>query len=142
MRPYPGQQLTRKKRCYNYCLSLARRRVYSFIWHPFNTLACLQQCPGCMPQQSSVVKATCILQNYMRRNNELEDRTIPQTFHSCNSTPSDSGGLQPITLVGFNSSSREAASVRDKFCGYFSSLAEVSWQNSIIKLRAQRHTVF
>uniref|UniRef100_A0A8C6NIP4 DDE Tnp4 domain-containing protein n=1 Tax=Nothobranchius furzeri TaxID=105023 RepID=A0A8C6NIP4_NOTFU len=125
MRPYPGKNLERNKRCHNYRLSRARRIVenafgiLSAQWRVYRHVV------GICPK-----KATCVLQNYMRKNGEV-DRAIPQASPTDNMTTND--GLQPIPHTGSNNSSREAYRIRDKFCDYFSSPAgEVPWQHDIV----------
>uniref|UniRef100_A0A3Q0QRU5 DDE Tnp4 domain-containing protein n=1 Tax=Amphilophus citrinellus TaxID=61819 RepID=A0A3Q0QRU5_AMPCI len=112
MRPYPGRQLQRKERCFNYRLSRARRIVenafgiLSTQWQMYHRV--LGICPR---KADSVVKATCILQNYMRQNGEMQ-REISQ---SPTTDIMREAGLEAITQTGSNSST-----------------GEVPWQHEIV----------
>lgn len=74
----------------------------------------------------AVVKATCILHNFLRweeADDDLERRHAPLP-----SEPQD-----PIQRVGSNNASREALEVRQRFTTYLSSPAsEVAWQHSVV----------
>uniref|UniRef100_A0A3Q1FAT0 DDE Tnp4 domain-containing protein n=1 Tax=Acanthochromis polyacanthus TaxID=80966 RepID=A0A3Q1FAT0_9TELE len=118
MRPYRGRHLQRKQKVYNYRLSRARRIVESTFGVLSTQWRMYRRVLGICPRKAdSVVKATCVLQNYMRQNGEVER----------------DAGLEPITQTGSNNSSREAASIREKYCDYFNSPAgEVPWQHQIL----------
>ncbi|KAJ8342647.1 hypothetical protein SKAU_G00325750 [Synaphobranchus kaupii] len=75
-----------------------------------------------------VVKATCILHNFLRWDYDGED--VPRTTI----VPTESqGAVQRIPRVGSNNASREAAAVRETFTSYFSSPdSRVPWQDSIL----------
>ena len=77
---------------------------------------------GVSPQVAeSVVKATCVLHNFLRWGDSTEAPTGPAE---------PSAGIQNIARVGSNNASREAITVRTKFTEYFSSGAgQVPWQN-------------
>uniref|UniRef100_A0A8C6LXM2 DDE Tnp4 domain-containing protein n=1 Tax=Nothobranchius furzeri TaxID=105023 RepID=A0A8C6LXM2_NOTFU len=119
MTPYPGKNLERNNRCYNYRLSRARRIVENAFGILSTQWRVYRRVLGICPKKADrIVKATCVLQNYMRKNGEV-DRAIPQASLTDNMTTND--GLQPIPHTGSNNSSRETYKIRDKFCDYFSS---------------------
>lgn len=130
MRPYPGRQLQRKERCFNYRLSRARRIVENAFGILSTQWRMYRRALGICPKKAdSVVKATCVLHNYLRKNGEME-RGIPQLTSADNTRDA---GLEAITQAGSNNSSREAASIRNKYCDYFNSTAgEVPWQHQML----------
>ena len=121
LRPYPGHT-SGEKRVFNYRLSHARRMVEC----TFGILAAqwriYRRVLGVSPQVAeSVVKATCVLHNFLRWGDSTEAPTGPAE---------PSAGIQNIARVGSNNASREAITVRTKFTEYFSSGAgQVPWQN-------------
>ncbi|KAK7879819.1 hypothetical protein WMY93_033508 [Mugilogobius chulae] len=132
MRPYPGRQLPRVKRCYNYRLSRARRIVENAFGILSTQWRIYRRVLGICPEKAdSVVKATCMLHNYMRKNDDTE--RAPQYPPNPTDNRFQEAGLEPLHQAGSNNSSREAALIREKFCEYFSSAAgEVPWQNDIV----------
>uniref|UniRef100_A0A671RVC8 Zgc:194221 n=1 Tax=Sinocyclocheilus anshuiensis TaxID=1608454 RepID=A0A671RVC8_9TELE len=102
LRPYPGKHLDREKHVFNYRLS---------------------------PKGAdAVVKATCILHNFLRFEDAGEEEG------SCVPLPLEQQlAMQPIQRVGSNNASREALEIRQRYTTYFSSPAgEVAWQHSVL----------
>ena len=121
LRPYPGHTHG-EKRVFNYRLSHDRRMVEC----TFGILAAqwriYRRVLGVSPQVAeSVVKATCILHNFLRWGGATEALTGPAE---------PSAGMRSIGRVGSNNASNEAITVRTNFTTYFSSEAgQVPWQN-------------
>ncbi|KAL2099423.1 hypothetical protein ACEWY4_005903 [Coilia grayii] len=121
MRPYPGHT-TGEKRAFNFRLSHVRRIVECAFgilatqWRVYRRVLCVS------PEVAeSIVKATCILQNFMRWDND----TIPTSAP----TAEPSLGLLSTPRLGSNSATRDAVAVREAFAAYFSSPAgRVHWQ--------------
>ncbi|XP_058625890.1 uncharacterized protein LOC131536781 [Onychostoma macrolepis] len=125
LRPYPGKNLQRCKRIFNYRLSRARLvvenafgilasrfRMYHRVMgqHPHNVEAC--------------VKATCVLHNLLRRNKTTHPSAPVMDGPNCS--------MQGITRQGTNNSSREAVHVRETYTSFFSSVhGEVPWQHLV-----------
>lgn len=125
MRPFPGHNLSPEQKIFNYRLSRARRMVECAFGILASQWRLYRQILAVSPEVAEVVvKATCILHNFIRWH--LADEDNPSSTALC-SEPS--AGMQGITQVSSNNSSREVLAVREKFATYFSSSAgEVSWQ--------------
>ncbi|XP_013855025.1 putative nuclease HARBI1 [Austrofundulus limnaeus] len=118
MRPFPGRgELTREQRVFNYRLSRARLVVedafgiWSGQWRMFRRD--LEISPEVVEK---CVKATCVLHNFMRVDNE---------------TPARGGTTEPLHSVqrmGANCAAREAMAARGAFMDYFSEEGAVAWQ--------------
>ncbi|KAJ8247551.1 hypothetical protein GJAV_G00247640 [Gymnothorax javanicus] len=123
MRPYPGKNLSREHRLYNYRLSRARRLVkyaFSILASQFRIF---QRAMDIEPVAAELfVRTACILHNFMRWD-LTED--IPTSI-----SDDESGeGLLPVQRLGSNNSSRKSFFIRNKFAEYFSSPAgAVPWQ--------------
>ncbi|KAJ8351988.1 hypothetical protein SKAU_G00234640 [Synaphobranchus kaupii] len=129
LRPYPGQHLGGERRIFNYRLSHARRMVECSFGILATQWRLYRRVLGVSPEVAEcVVKATCILHNFLRWDYDGED--VPRTT----TVPTDSqGAVQRIPRVGSNNASREAAAVRETFTSYFSSPdGRVPWQDSIL----------
>ena len=73
MRPYPGRNLEREERIYNYRLSRARNCVENAFGHLVSRWRLYHRVLDILPDKAEkVVKATCILQNYMRMHGEVD----------------------------------------------------------------------
>ncbi|XP_056098391.1 uncharacterized protein LOC130077248 [Rhinichthys klamathensis goyatoka] len=129
LRPYPGKHLDREKRVFIYRLSRARRLVECTFgilaaqWRLYHRVL------GVSPKVAdAVVKATCILHNFLRYEDANEEEG------SCAPLPSEPQfAMQPIQQAGSNNASREALEIRQRYTNYFSSPAgEVAWQHSVI----------
>ncbi|XP_049920670.1 uncharacterized protein LOC126402580 [Epinephelus moara] len=125
MRPYAGRT-EGEKRVFNFRLSHARRMVECSFgimaaqWRLYRRALCVS------PEVAeSVVKATCMLHNFMRWEN---GGSVSVT------TPSEEPlhGAQDIQRVGSNNATREAIAVRETLSRYFISTGQVPWQNGII----------
>ncbi|KAJ8346597.1 hypothetical protein SKAU_G00279980 [Synaphobranchus kaupii] len=109
LRPYPGQHLGGERRIFNYRLSHARRMVECSFGILATQWRLYRRVLGVSPEVAEcVVKATCILHNFLRWDYDGED--VPRTT----TVPTDSqGAVQRIPRVGSNNASRDAAAVRD-----------------------------
>ncbi|XP_072171433.1 uncharacterized protein [Diadema setosum] len=129
MRPYPGKQLPDEKCMYNYRLSRSRRVVENTFgilaskWRIYHRQ--IQLHPS---QVDSVVKATCVLHNFIRRSALKDERRTHTETDTNDARPCHS--LQNIQSTG-NHASKDALAIREKFTEYFSSPAgAVSWQTN------------
>lgn len=128
MRPYPGRNLCRRRRLFNYRLSRARMvvenafgvlaarfRMYHRVMgqHPHNVEAC--------------VKATCVLHNLLRQD------APPRTSRTSEDQPTvHQPSLPSVARQGANNATREAVRVREAYTSYFSSdTGGVDWQNLV-----------
>lgn len=129
MRPFPGHNLTPKQRVFNYRLSRARRMVECAFGILASQWRMYRRVLGVSPEVAEVVvKATCILHNFIRWHSANEEDSSSRALCT-----EPSAGMQGITQVGSNNASREALAVREKFATYFSSSAgEVSWQHAAV----------
>ncbi|KAL2087835.1 hypothetical protein ACEWY4_016663 [Coilia grayii] len=115
MCPYPGHTAG-EKRAFNFRLSHVRRIVECAFgilatqWRVYRRVLCVS------PEVAeSIVKATCILQNFMRWDNDTIPRPAP--------TAEPSFGLLSTPRLGSNNATRDAVAVREAFAAYFSSPA-------------------
>ncbi|CAL8338641.1 unnamed protein product [Boreogadus saida] len=77
----------------------------------------------------NVVKATCMLHNFLRWD---ASTTIPARSSTGTSTAEPSQGLQNAPRLGTNNAGRDVVAVREKFAQYFMSEAgRVPWQDNI-----------
>ncbi|CAM4537269.1 unnamed protein product [Leuciscus chuanchicus] len=121
MRPYPGRNLCRRRRMFNYRMSRARMvveqafgvlaarfRIYHRVmWqHPHNVEVC--------------VKATCVLHNLLCRDAPTRPYR-PRENRAPNPPPSVV--LPSVIRQGANNSTAEAVRVREAYTTYFSSEA-------------------
>lgn len=126
LRPYPGKRLPEDQRVFNYRLSRARRIVE-------NVFGILSQCWRVYQRRlqvspdtaDSIIKATCILTNYLRGADGAQSADIEDEG-------SDAGNgsvLGAIRSLRGNRASAEALRARDTFRQYFTSPAgQVPWQ--------------
>ena len=122
MRPYPGNNLTRQKRLFNYRLSRARLVVECAFGILASRFCMYYRVMGQNPEHvKACVKATCILHNLLR---------------STEAKPPSSDEAVPLEggrRLGTNNSTKEVMQERERFMTYFNSAAgEVSWQNNIV----------
>ncbi len=68
------------------------------------------------------VKATCVLHNFLRRSTNMTSTPI------LSSGDTEAAGLQEVTRVGSNNTTREAIRVWEKCMTYFSTEGAVPWQ--------------
>ncbi|KAL2083789.1 hypothetical protein ACEWY4_021562 [Coilia grayii] len=114
MRPYPGYNIGERK-VFNNRLSHVRRMVECAFgilasqWRVYRRVLCVS------PEVAEgVVKATCMLHNFMRW-----DTSIATALPSEAATSESSEGLQHTPRLGANNAGREAVAVREKFAQYF-----------------------
>lgn len=143
MRPYPGENLSEKKKIFNYRLSRARRTIE-------NTFGILTQRWRCMSKKivgdvdtcERIIKACVILHNFL----QSEEDSIPfGQRHYCppgyideedangviipGSWRDSEPNLRPIGKVASNNTSRVNIHSRNLLCDYFSSdVGSVEWQ--------------
>ncbi|KAJ8386201.1 hypothetical protein AAFF_G00176250 [Aldrovandia affinis] len=123
MRPFPGSNLSRRNRVFNYRLSRARMIVentfgiLSAQWRMYRRV--IGTSPG---NVEKCVKATCVLHNFIRwtAGSPAAERQAP-----------DPVDLQPIRRVGTNNATREAIHVRETLASYFSAEGAVPWQDNV-----------
>lgn len=127
LRPYPGKRLPEDHRVFNYRFSRARRIVenafgtLSQCWRVYQRR--LQVCPE---TADSIIKATCILSNYLRG---------ADGSHNAHDEDEDGSVLEAIRNLRGNRGSSEALGVRDIFRRYFTSPAgQVPWQCAVVSL--------
>lgn len=130
MRPYPRDQLNASKRIFNYRLSRARRIVEATFgvlkrkWYVYHREFECQ-----VDTVDKIVKATCILHNYLIENqpnflNEINADAVPRDERDSNT----------LTITN-NASTREIYRIRDIFCDYFNNEGKVPWQETRILRR-------
>ncbi|KAG7462407.1 hypothetical protein MATL_G00184510 [Megalops atlanticus] len=123
MRPFPGPNLSGRHRVFNYRLSRAKLIVENTFgiltaqWHMCRRVI------GISPANvDTCVKATCVLHNFLRRTASTTRAPVPSAEDG------EAVGLQEVTRVGSNNSTREAIHVRETFVLYFSAERAVPWQ--------------
>lgn len=125
MRPYPGRDLTRQQRIFNYRLSRARNVVENAFGILSARWRILHSRISIHPDKiNSLILSACILHNFLLKPMEVErwlDTSAPTT-----------GSMESISTIGGLRGAREAYTVRDKFCSYFNSEGHVSWQNEMV----------
>ncbi|CAL8326702.1 unnamed protein product [Boreogadus saida] len=109
----------------------ARGTVKDGVYHPHPPAGDGEQ-PFRFPNQEvaeNVVKATCMLHNFLRWD---ASTTIPARSSTGTSTAEPSQGLQNAPRLGTNNAGRDVVAVREKFAQYFMSEAgRVPWQDNI-----------
>ncbi|KAJ8375576.1 hypothetical protein SKAU_G00061560 [Synaphobranchus kaupii] len=129
MRPFPGQRLSPEQRIFNYRLSRARRMVECAFGILASQWRLYRRVLGVSPEVAEVVvKATCILHNFIRWHSADEEDPSSTVMNLESST-----GMQDISRLSSNNTSRDAIAVREKFTAYFSSpTGEVPWQHTVV----------
>lgn len=130
MRPYPGRSVmeSNEKKVFNYRLSRARQTVecaFGILASRFRVF----QRPFEIKVASvvDVVKAACVLHNYLRRNAVISGDNEQKGFDERPPT------RQLFPMAGNRSRSVQAAfSVRQKFTEYFNSVGSVPWQDESV----------
>lgn len=127
LRPYPGRNLTRVQRVFNYRLSRARRIVENAFGILASQWRIYQRVIGVHPENvEKIVKATTILHNFLR----WHSAAYPTSTTGAEDAPP---AFHNIARVSSNNASREALAVREKYTNYFSSAAgEVPWQHNVV----------
>uniref|UniRef100_A0A3B3D4H0 DDE Tnp4 domain-containing protein n=1 Tax=Oryzias melastigma TaxID=30732 RepID=A0A3B3D4H0_ORYME len=126
MRPFPGQRLGRWQKVFNYRLSRARMVVECAFgilaarWRVLYTRITMA------PENvDAVVMAVCILHNYLL--NPVESQILLEEAEERGEH------LQDARHMGANRGSRDAYSIREKFCAFFlSPTGSVFWQDRVL----------
>lgn len=125
MRPYPGIQTkdSPTKRIFNYRLSRARNVVENAFGILSARWGVYQRRLRLHPDNADkVVRATCVLHNYLQKQNPLEEYDVS------NFDPSASQGTSDFVHSGSHAS-HQSCVIRDKFRDYFASeTGSVHWQ--------------
>uniref|UniRef100_A0A8C5ET92 Zgc:194221 n=1 Tax=Gouania willdenowi TaxID=441366 RepID=A0A8C5ET92_GOUWI len=122
MRPFPGRNIPREQRIFNYRLSRARMVVedafgiLSSQWRMYRRAMEVR-----VDVAEKCVKATCVLHNFLRHTS---------TTASANNPTAEVEPLPGLGRVAANYSGREAIRVREVFTSYFSAEGAVPWQDS------------
>lgn len=126
LRPYPGKNLQRCQRIFNYRLSRARLVVENAFGILASRFRMYHRVMGQHPQNvEACVKATCVLHNLLRRSKTTTHPSAPMM-------DGPNSSMQGITRQGANNSSREAVRMRETYTSYFSSIhGEVPWQHLV-----------
>ena len=128
LRPFPGTNLSREKRLFNYRLSRARLTVECAFGILSSQWRMYRRVIGVNPAKAEAcVKATCILHNYIRRS-----RRGARGSPAASPGQEGSAGLQEAPRLGSNNAARAAIHVRDAFTAYFNAEGAVPWQQSVV----------
>lgn len=125
LRPYPGKRLEEGRRIFNLRLSRARRiseNVFGIMTQRFRVYKRpFELNPDLV---DSVIKATCVLHNYLR------PRVVSEAYQEERFDDGEgSAALQDLPTSRANRSSDDAFHIRDTFKKYFVSPAgELQWQ--------------
>lgn len=140
LKPFGQQQLNRDRRVFNYRLSRCRRIVEN-VFGILATTFRIYHSPINMKIENivKVVLATCVLHNFLRRNNGSE--YIPSVYLDRENIDSDEivGGLraEPENLLGLQrgrnrNPTGNAKEVRDLYVEYFCNEGKVPWQDKFV----------
>ena len=151
MRPYPGRGMEAENRhkrlVFNYRLSRARRIVENAFgilvakWRIFR-----QPIIASTETVNNVVKAACVLHNFLRRRDGMSSDALPYI----NSDDLDierngeitrglwrqqtAGALRDTGRLGSNNANRQAIDLRERFAQHFlSPEGAVPWQDSVVR---------
>lgn len=142
LRPYPGKNLDRNKRIFNYRLSRARRMIENSFGILVSRWRLLKNHINAnVDNIDSFVKAIICLHNFANKESEsgTEKLYCPSGFvdgdDNLGSWRDEVTPLQSVGRVGANRSSRLLADMRDKLKDYFISPAGfVPWQENIFNI--------
>lgn len=133
MRPFPGKSLTKERRIFNYRLSKARRMVectfdvlvsqWRIYRRPINTS---------LETGENIVKATIVLHNFLRQNNDNNSFITSNTENNIESFEMRAEALENINNVGSNTNTREASEIRNSFTLYFNTMGAIPSQEAMI----------
>jgi hypothetical protein len=150
-RPFPGRNLTERKRIFNYRLSRARRTIENTFgilvarWRVFHRPI------NVTPEKAAdIVKATCCLHNFLKvaesqpslstlrycpRNfTDYEDRHGSIRPGDWRALVDGTTGMANLHRVGSNTYSQSAASIRDSLAAHFDSPeGMINWQYTYIR---------
>ncbi len=126
MRPYPGQNLTHKKRIFNYRLSRARMVVENAFGILSSRWSIFHRRINLHPKNvDTLVVAACILHNFLlapSENVQLLEEAEELGRH-----------MAPVRNMGGNRASGEACAIRESLATFFTSPeGSVSWQDRMI----------
>uniref|UniRef100_A0A3B1JES6 DDE Tnp4 domain-containing protein n=1 Tax=Astyanax mexicanus TaxID=7994 RepID=A0A3B1JES6_ASTMX len=130
MRPFPGTNLPREQRVFNYRLSRARLVVECAFGILSSQWRMYRRVIGVSPATAEVcVKATCILHNFFRVTSLRGEHRVSNP----NPAPEDDTNvaLQEVSRMGTNNATREAITIRGTFTSFFNQEGAVSWQDRI-----------
>ena len=146
LKPYSRNDLTPKKRIFNYRLSHARRVVENAFCILVNSFRLFMTPINLVPEKvETITLACCILHNFLR--SKVAARLIYMPPGSVDTENADthivqrgqlyegphSTGLQPFAQQGSNRHSSSAQHLRDKLCQYFvSENGSVPWQWNMV----------
>ena len=130
MRPYPGVNLNRKKRIYNYRLSRARRVIENAFGIMSSRFRCLRRPIGLSPENTTkVIKAAVVLHNFLlsQLGQQHAFAQSEEGILSC-----ESAAFSRLKSQG-SKHAIEACEIRETFANYFcSESGEVPWQDASI----------
>ncbi|CAM1291997.1 Uncharacterised protein r2_g114 [Pycnogonum litorale] len=121
LKPYPSKDITNERCIFNYRLSRARRLIESTFgilvakWRIYERPIAVS--PFVVDR---IIMATCVLHNYLKPQNWLTD----QSNVNCRALSSLS--------IRANNSPYDAKEVRNRFCNYFNTSGQLSWQNRAV----------
>lgn len=144
MRPYPGKNLSVKKRIFNYRLSRARRVIENAFGILVARWRILKQTINAkVDNVDNIVKACVVLHNFCKLRGIGKSPACtycPPGY--VDSNDEDNGNwrleidrpLQSVGRLSSNNSSKDVYLIRDKLADYFMSHGRVAWQNEKIGL--------
>ncbi|XP_054277592.1 uncharacterized protein LOC128996347 [Macrosteles quadrilineatus] len=133
MRPYPGKNLTKEQRIFNYRLSRARRiseNVFGILVQKFRMF--LRPLQGNPDNITRIILAACILHNFIRNH---EGWKVPElTQGTDDTTPGERSRLQSFPRRR-GRENHEAFDVREQFKEFFNSPdGSVEWQERVLMM--------
>ena len=142
MRPFPGKgegTLSKEDAIFNYRLSRARMVVENAFgilaqrWRIFS-----RKIPLSTDNVDKVVKAACVLHNYLTKDREIDFNKISMELNPMKekSFPSDAVACLYMPRLRGYRSGKDACGIREIFRGYFNSpQGSLSWQHNRITYR-------
>ena len=144
LRPFPGKSAgadRQRRLIYNYRLSRARRVVENAFgilvskWRIFR-----QPIIAKVETVDAIVKAACVLHNFLRRRDGESSETRHLTEHAAHDRHDGSAveiggssGLTDVMRLGSNNAARQAFQMRERFADYFiSPEGSVPWQDNVV----------
>lgn len=148
IRAYPGRNLGRQQKIFNYRLSRARQVIENTFgilvarWRLLKTTINAN-----VKNVDNIIKAIVVLHNYCHTefNGQIDNLYCPQNFTDSNNE--ENGGwrqegtpLQSVGRLGANVAQRRLYHIRDMLAEYFDSpTGTVPWQNNLINRNKQFH---
>lgn len=125
MRPFPGSNITREQRVFNYRLRRARLVVEDAFGILSSQWRMYRRVIGVSPDTAELcVKATCVLHNFLRATG-VSEAGAHQVLEDAAAV------LQDVGRMGSTNASREAIRVRESFMSHFCQEGAVSWQENV-----------